>query len=336
MPDRPRITIIIPIRNEAAFITACLESLLADPLAADAELLVYDGQSTDQSATLVRQLSARHPQVILVDNPRRIQAAAFNHALDRARGDYLLRADAHSIYPADYITESIRLLESTGAGNVGGIQQATGRGWISGAIAAALSSRFGVGDAKYRYATAPEFTDTVYLGCWRTDTLRAIGGMREDWAVNEDYEMNVRLRAAGHRVYLSPTIRSTYFVRASLASLLRQYARYGFWKVRTLMEHAHSVRARQIVPPLFVLSIIAAWPLTHRFGIAGALHLFVYAAANLAISVATAARSRWTYLPLLPLVFLIIHVAWGCGFLAGLVWWPWRLRRTAAANVRSA
>ncbi len=202
---------------------------------------------------------------------------------------------------------------------------------MSGAIAAALSSRFGVGDAKYRYATAPEFTDTVYLGCWRTETLRAIGGMREDWAVNEDYEMNVRLRRAGHRVYLSPTIRSTYFVRGSLTSLLRQYTRYGFWKVRTLMEHAHSLRARQVIPPLFVLSIVAAWPLTHWFGVLGALHLFVYAGANIGISIVTAARSKWTYLPLLPLVFLIIHVAWGCGFLAGAVWWPWRLRHHTVA-----
>src|SRR5690606_38497202 len=137
----------------------------------------------------------------------------------------------------DYITESVRLLEETGAANVGGVQRATGNNPVSRAIAAAVSSRFAAGDAAYRNATTPGWTDTVYLGAWRTDTLRQLGGMRPGWAVNEDYEMNVRLRAAGGRIYLSPTIRSTYFVRGSLAKLSRQYFRYGFWKVRTLVTH---------------------------------------------------------------------------------------------------
>lgn len=114
-----------------------------------------------------------------------------------------------------------------------------------------------------------------------------------------------------------------------MAKLARQYARYGFWKVRTLTEHPNSLRWRQVAAPLFVLSLLAAWPMVHRLGALGASHLALYCAVNLAVSTATAARSSWRYLPILPLVFLIVHVAWGTGFLAGLCYWP--LRRTQAA-----
>jgi glycosyltransferase involved in cell wall biosynthesis len=328
MTDRLLATVVIPMRNEQAFIVSCLESLLANEAPGTIEFLVYDGRSTDRSRELVGAIADADPRVVLVDNPRRLQAAAFNEGFMRARGKYYLRADAHSVYPPNYVSECIRLLEETGAANVGGIQEATGVSWISSAIAAALSSRFAVGDAKYRYATRAEFTDTVYLGSWRTETLRQSGGMREDWAVNEDYELNVRLRAAGGKVFLSPTIRSTYFVRGSLAALVRQYVRYGFWKIRTLMEHQSSLRWRQIIAPAFVLSLLAAWPMVHRFGWLGASHLILYGVANLAASIATASRASWRYLPILPLIFLIVHVAWGAGFLAGLCYWP--LRRPQA------
>lgn len=319
-------TVVIPMRNEEEFIVDCLRSLLGHDAEGGVEFLVYDGESTDRSAELVAALCREHPQVVLVPNPRRLQAVAFNDAVRRARGRYFLRADAHSLYPRNYIGECIRLLEKTGAANVGGIQDASGRSWVSRAIAAALSSRFGVGDAKYRYASRAEFTDTVYLGSWRTETLRAIGGMRDDWAVNEDYELNVRLRAGGGQIYLSPTIRSTYFVRASLPSLTRQYARYGFWKVRTLVEHVGSLRGRQIIPPLFVVSLAATWPLMHSFGAWGASHLVLYGIANAAASITTAARSRWSYVTILPLIYLIIHVAWGAGFLGGVAYWPLQRR----------
>jgi succinoglycan biosynthesis protein ExoA len=326
MPDHLLATVVIPMRNEEEFIGPCLESLLANEVEGAVEFLVYDGDSTDRSRQLVEQLARRDPRIILVANPRRIQAAAFNQAIARARGEFVVRADAHSIYPANYLAECIRLLRETGAVNVGGIQIATGTTWTSKAIAATLSSRFAVGDAKYRYATEPGFTDTVYLGSWRTATLRAAGGMREDWAVNEDYELNVRLRGAGGQVFLSPTIRSTYFVRASIPSLARQYFRYGFWKVRTLLEHVGSLRWRQIVAPAFVLSLPATVPLVHWLGAIGALHLLLYAVANIAVSIVTASRSSWRLLPLLPAVFLIIHVAWGLGFLSGICYWPFGRR----------
>jgi glycosyltransferase involved in cell wall biosynthesis len=320
------VTVVIPMRNEEAGIEACLASVLANRLPDDAawELLVLDGGSTDRSAALVDALARRDSRVRRLDNPKRLQAPAFNLGLAAARGRYLVRMDAHSLYAEDYLAESVRLLEATGAGNVGGVQRAAGTTWLSWAIAAAVSSRFAAGDAAYRNATTPQWTDTVYLGAWRTETLRALGGMREDWAVNEDYEMNVRLRATGAKVYLSPTIRSTYFVRASLLKLARQYTRYGFWKVRTLVAHPGSLRWRQLVAPAFVLSLLLT-PLTLAvLGSLGATHLYLYLGANLFASALTAARNGWRLFPALPIIFLTIHVSWGVGFLAGLMVWPFR------------
>jgi succinoglycan biosynthesis protein ExoA len=320
------VTVVIPMRNEASCIAGCLESILASELPADItiEVLVLDGQSTDDSPAIVAGMALRDARIRLLPNPARLQAAAFNQGLATARGQYLVRMDAHSVYAPDYIAECLRLLESTGAGNVGGVQQATGSSWLTRAIAAAVSSRFAAGDAQYRNATAPGFTDTVYLGAWRTATLHELGGMRTDWAVNEDYEMNVRLRASGGTVYLSPTIRSTYQVRSSAMRLARQYARYGFWKVRTLLEHPASLRWRQLVAPAFVVSILLTPWLVSRFGIWGASHLVLYAAANAAASVIVARRAGMALLPVLPLVFFIIHCSWGAGFLTGLAWWPFR------------
>ena len=197
-------------------------------------------------------------------------------------------------------------------------------------IAAAVSSPFAAGDAKYRNATEPGWVDTVYLGAWRTATLRELGGMRTDLAVNEDYEMNVRLRQLGHGVYLSPSIRSTYFVRASLPKLARQYGRYGFWKVRTLIDHPGSLRWRQLVAPAFVISILMTPLAVATLGPIGWLHLAGYAIANVAASTTVASRTSWSHLPLLPLVFLLVHLSWGTGFLAGLLWWPLRVGRNAA------
>jgi succinoglycan biosynthesis protein ExoA len=324
--SNPLATVVIPMRNESARIRHCLESVLANrlPEGHEFEVLVLDGESTDDSPAIVASMAAADHRLHLIPNPARLQADAFNTGLARARGKYLIRMDAHSLYADDYIAESVRLLEEMGAGNVGGVQRATGESLLTRAIAAGVSSRFAAGDAAYRNATEPRWTDTVYLGAWRTSTLRELGGMRPGWAVNEDYEMNIRLRRTGARVYLSPTIRSTYFVRGSLSKLARQYLRYGFWKVRTLITHPGYLRWRQLVAPAFVLSILLTPLAIALLGLPLALaHLLLYMAANLAASVAVASKAGWATLPLLPVIFLVVHLSWGSGFLAGWLWWPW-------------
>lgn len=293
------------------------------------EVLVLDGESTDDSAQIVAEVARIDPRVRLLPNPRRLQADAFNLALSVARGEVLVRMDAHSRYASDYVASALQCLSDTGADNVGGVQRAIGTTPFTRALAAAVSSPFAAGDAKYRYATKPAWVDTVYLGAWRTATLQTLGGMRPGWAVNEDYELNIRLREAGGRIYLSPSIRSEYHVRGSWTKLARQYARYGFWKVRTLLVHPTSLRWRQLVAPTFVLALVIA-PLAARWlGGAAWMPAVAYAVANLAASMVVASRAGWGTLLRLPGIFATIHIAWGLGFLAGVMFWPWRHGRNS-------
>ena len=324
-PPAPFVTVVMPIRNEEAFLARCLDSVAATDYPPDRfELLILDGRSTDRSVAIAEGYRDRIPGLRVLDNPDRIQAAAFNRAVEVARGDYVVRMDAHTLYAPDYVSRCVELLQSSGAANVGGPQRAVGETPLTRAIAFAVSSRFGAGDASYRHTETDVWSDTVYLGAWRLDTVRSLGGMRSDWAVNEDYEFNYRLRRSGGRVLVSPSIRSTYFVRGTLAKLARQYFRYGLWKVRTLMSHPASLRLRQTVAPAFSIYLvtlpITAWVL-------GWPAVTPLAAYLLALAVVTGLASRregvtWWFLPL---IYPVIHLSWGLGFRLGwLRWLPGR------------
>ncbi len=310
------------MRNEAGFIGTCLDCVVAFDWPKDRlEVLVLDGQSSDGSAAIVQEFSQRYPWIRLVPNPDRIQAAAFNRALGLARGDFFVRLDSHTSYESDYLSACIRLLMAGEAENVGGPQRPMGLGYVDGAIALAYQSRFAAGDAAFRYANNERWVDTVYLGAWRTDTLRRLGGMNEGWLVNEDYELNYRLRRAGGRILLSPTIRSRYWVRPSLPALARQYFRYGLWRARTFIVHPGSLRPRQLAAPLLVIALAASAALASSHGRLAMMVPLLYLSASLFASALASARGGVRFFPMLPLVFVTIHLAWGSGFLAGLLRW---------------
>src|SRR5216684_2642456 len=198
MNDWPFVAILIPMRNEHRFIATCLDSVLAnDYPKAHVEVLVIDGMSTDDSKEIVEAYRQRHSHIRLLSSPKRLQVAALNIGLRQARGEYVVRMDAHTRYASDYVRKCVELLQTTDADNVGGVQRAIGTTYVSRAVAVAITTPFGTGDAYFRYARRQMWVDTVYLGAWRRATLEALGGFDESWAVNEDYELNYRLRRAG-------------------------------------------------------------------------------------------------------------------------------------------
>ncbi len=325
---QPPVTVIMPVRNEESFLARCLESLAATDYPVDRlEVLILDGGSTDRSRAIAEGFRPRLPGLQVLDNPDRIQAAGFNQGLLGATGDIVVRMDAHTLYAPDYISHCVRLLRDSGAQNVGGPQRAVGETAVTRAIAFAVSSKFGAGDAQYRYADKDTWSDTVYLGSWRRETLRSLGGMRTDWAVNEDYEMNYRLRQAGGRILVSPTIKSTYFVRGTIPKLARQYFRYGFWKVRTLTAHPASLRWRQLVAPGFAGYLILLPLLIPTLGLVAMVPglLYLIALGFVTLQASRVAGVPWWYLPI---VFPTIHASWGLGFLAG--WFRWLPARNTA------
>jgi succinoglycan biosynthesis protein ExoA len=311
MSVRPRVSVIIPARNEAATIAACVRSVLAQGVAGGIEVVVADGRSTDDTARLARSEGA-----IVVDNPRRITPAGLNAALAVAQGDVIVRFDGHAEMPAGYVNACLRALaEEPGAVGVGGWFNIEGRGAWGRATAAALASRFGVGNPRLRRRPRPGEgridVDTFMLGCWPATALRAQGGWDERFVRNQDFELNYRLRRAGGRIVFDPAIWSIYRPRETLQDIGRQYCDYGRFKALTVVTAPESIRPRHLAPvALFALALAAVVPT--RLTRAARAGLALYYALLAAVTVRSG--GGWRTFP----VLVTIHAAWGAGLLAGL------------------
>ena len=302
--DKPTVTIAIPVLNEEKAIEACLDAVAAQTYDRIVEVLVVDGGSTDATRSLV----AGTPGVRLLDNPRRIQAAALNIALAEAKGELFVRVDGHCVIAPDYVERCVEALELTGAAMVGGGMTPEADGPRQRGIAAAMALRIGAGPARFHVGGGPAWVDTVYLGAYRTATARQAGGYAEDVGVNEDAELAIRMRPRGGVRY-EPSIRSTYVPRESYAQVARQFYRYGRSRAYTVRRHPRSLAPRQLAAPLFVLGLLGPW----RRPTAVAYVVVV------AGSAASHARHDAAAATGLALTLPAMHLPWGVGFLVGLV-----------------
>ncbi len=257
----PAVSVIVPCYNEQNTILLLLEAIYAQTYPRpQMEVVIADGLSKDQTRWQIADFQARHPDltVQIVDNPNRTIPSGLNRAIQAAQGEMIVRLDAHSVPQPDYVARCVTALEQGFGNSVGGVWEIRprGSGWQACAIALAAAHPFGVGDAHYRYTTTAQVVDTVPFGAFHRSLVERIGYFDEHLLTNEDYEFNVRLRQAGGKIWLDPAIRSIYFARANLVELARQYWRYGYWKARMLRRYPGTVRWRQALPPLFVLSLL--------------------------------------------------------------------------------
>lgn len=335
----PSVTVLLPVYNEAHYIERCLNALLVQDYPAEQlEILVIDGRSTDHTRELVGHLQEQRgnlsPSIRLLDNPDRLQAHALNIGLRAARGDILVRVDGHTLVAADYVrqcVEALRAQAEESVVNVGGRMLPVGENPTAWAIAAATRSPFSVPSA-FHHSERSQFVDTVYLGAWPRQVFEAVGSFNPAVNINEDYELNYRIRQQGGRIYLSQAIRSVYFCRASFPALARQYFRYGVQKVQMLRRYPEAIRVRQLIPPLFVLGLIGG-PLLgllwSGFAVLWALGILAYGL--LALIMAVQARravvvqrvhpdyhpAKPPHVLLIVATFVIIHLTWGTGFWVG-------------------
>lgn len=257
------LSVIAPCRNERAHILAFCESVARQALPPGwrMEVLVADGESDDGTRELLDEWCARNTQNVRfqrVDNPGRIVSTGLNRCIAQARGEVIARLDIHSEYAPDYLAQCIAALQASGADNVGGPWRAEGRTPMQRAVAAAFQSRWVAGGARSRDLGFEGEVDTVYLGCWPRATFERFGCFDEHLVRNQDDEHNLRIRRAGGRIWQSQRIRSTYFPRARLAQVLRQYAQYGYWKPFVIAKHGQAAALRHLVPAAFVLALAAA------------------------------------------------------------------------------
>lgn len=318
------VSIILPIRNEEATITLTLRSIVEQDYPHHLlEVILVDGMSEDETIQKALLVLADDPSlaVQVIDNTMRIVPTGLNSALRLAKGDIIIRVDGHTTLAPDYVSQCVFALRETDASNVGGKMNAVGITPFGKTVAAATSSPFGIGNARFHYSCEEEWVDTVYMGCWPKKVFYDIGLFDEELVRDQDDEFNYRLRKMGGKILLNQEIHSEYFVRSKPNLLWKQYFQYGFWKVRVLQKHLKQMSLRQFVPPAFVLSIIislvlsvvVSWgwiPLIVIFGL--------YLTVNLFFSLSIALKKGWQLLGLLPVAFTIIHISYGSGFLAGL------------------
>ena len=331
--SKPFVSVVLPVRNEGRFIRRCLEAVQAQDYPADRmEIIVADGMSTDDTPQIVESMRHGRVPIQLIPNRGKIVPTGLNAAIAAARGEVIVRVDGHCEIAADYVSRCVQHL-GEGVDAVGGPLDTVGETLLARAIALAMSSSFGVGNAAFRTVNDRNMlVDTVAFPAYTREVVDQLGPFDEELVRNQDDEYNSRLRKRGGRILLASDVRSKYFSRSALRPLWRQYFQYGYWKVRVLQKHPRQMSIRQLVPPLFVTALTAsliALPLTS----AGYWLLAAVAGPYLA---AAAIASVWlsrrdlALSPLLPVIFAILHIGYGAGFIEGLVSFRHRWRESSA------
>jgi glycosyltransferase involved in cell wall biosynthesis len=321
----PSVTIIIPCFNEEKFIGSLLDNILGQDYPGEKlSVLVIDGMSTDRTRQIIEGYHEKFPFIRLLLNERRFVPFALNAGIEEANGEIIIRMDAHSHYPANYVSSLVRAMEQTGGDNVGGSwdTQPSNESLMASAIAAATSSGFGVGNSTYRLGVSGiRKVDTVPYGCFRRSLFERIGKFDEELLRNQDDEFNGRIIKNGGSIYLIPEVSITYYARPDVSSLLRMFYQYAFFKPLVNRKLGKPATLRQFAPPLFILFILFGWIgfLVHPWaGAAYAAVLLLYLTIDLAVSArASFSGRRADMFFILPWLFPLIHGAYGFGYIAG-------------------
>jgi succinoglycan biosynthesis protein ExoA len=309
----PDVDVVIPVRNEAGTLRDAVDAVLAQDYPGTVRVTVAVAPSTDGTEAVAAALTG-DDRVRTVVNPVGTTPAGLNAAIAAGSAGVVVRVDGHAELSPGYIRRAVATMRRTGAANVGGIQKAVGLTPFERAVAAAMTSRFGTGDAAFHYGGAEGPTDTVYLGVFDRGALEAAGRFDEQLVRNQDYELNIRLRRDGGIVWFDPELEVTYRPRGTLRALAKQYFDYGRWKRVVLTRHPGSLRWRQAVPPATTVAVAigAIAGLWWRPAlVVPALYAVAVLVASATTRVPVGTKAR------LVAVFPTMHLTWGAGFLLG-------------------
>ena len=332
---KPKISLIMAVRNEAKTIAGVLHSLQKQSFT-DFELIVSDGRSEDGTAAILADFCRTDPRIHWMENNRCYTSHGLNMGIRAAQGNIIIILSGHAIPAQDFLQESIAALDQTTADCVGGVVIPCGQSFFQVCFSRILSSWFGTGGARFRYSVKSGNVDTVAYGAYRRMVFERIGGFRENLLRNMDIEFNSRLINMGGKVFFSPRIKTYYQVRPTLKSFLGQAFENGAWNIKTTYLVPHSLTWRHFIPLCFTAALFVSAALTILFQlgwISFVSVLFPYSILDMWSSYKGAKLERkLTYAFVLPGLYFLFHLSYGLGSLFSVLAFPWwcrKLRRNA-------
>lgn len=318
-----KVSVTIPCRNEERYIERCVLSVLASDYPKELlRVVVCDGRSTDRTPQLVQNIAAHDGRVVLLLNEQLTTPFALNLGIRYSYDcDVHIILGAHAEIAPDYIARCVHHLRNDASlGCVGGIIDNIHEDQTSSLIGKAMSSPFGVGNAHFRTGAQSGYVDTVAFGAYRREVFERCGYFDEELIRNQDDEFNFRISKSGFRIFLDPAIRSRYYVRASFPKLWRQYYQYGLWKVYVNRKHRVVTSARQLVPPAFVLFLLAGFPCGLIGGSVQAIWVMIFGL-YLVGAIVFALKQKSGFGEMFGVIysFFILHLAYGFGFIEGFI-----------------
>lgn len=322
MSALPSVAIVMPILNEEKHIAQAVDRLLQQDYQGPLSIVIAVGPSHDRTSDVVDQLVAQHPNVIRVENPSGRTPTGLNAAIAATQAEVIVRVDGHALVPKDYVRQGVETLHRSGADNVGGIMDAEGVTSFQRAVAAAMTSRFGVGGAAFHVGGSEGVALTVYLGCFKRSALDRVGGYDESMIRAQDWEMNYRIRATGGQVWFTPEMRVKYRPRSTPTALAKQYFGYGTWRREVARRYPDTISVRYLAAPVMVLAVtmgilLAIVGLALGITWLSVLGLVPVALYALGVVFASVVAGRGSGRLLLLSIFPIMHFSWGSGFLFG-------------------
>ena len=328
MLNSPFVTIILPCRNEEKFIGPCLDSIIANDYPKNnLEILVIDGMSDDKTRKILKDYSQKYNFIKIIDNPKKFIPLALNIGVKNAKGEFIVRMDAHSVYNKNYISKCIKYLKEYEVDNVGGIWKImpSEKTLINKAIVLASSSFFGAGNAHYRtgYSKGLKFVDTVFGGCYKKDVFKKIGLYNENLVRSEDMEFNLRLKKAGGKILLAPDIVTYYYPKSTLKEFFKHNFTDGIWAFYPLKFKAPLFKLRHLLPFFFILTLLVSGFISiffepFFFAFLFILELYLITSLFFSISIAIREKNLGLFF-ILPLAFACRHFCYGLGSLVGLI-----------------
>lgn len=318
----PGVSVVMPVLNEERHLRTAVDHVLEQDYAGELELVMALGPSRDRTDLVAADIAASDPRIRCVANSSGATGRGLNLAIAAASHDIIVRVDGHAMLPRDYVRVAVETLERTKADNVGGLMAAEGVTDFQRAVARAMTSRIGVGQAPFHVGGEEGPVDTVYLGVFRREALERVGGYDESYLRAQDWELNYRIRSTGGIVWFTPRLRVSYRPRATLPALARQYGNYGRWRRAVMRHHPGTANLRYLAPPVASVAVLVGTV----GGIAGRatgllpLQAGFLAPGGYAVAILAGSLLNGRGLPprarmLLPVVFATMHFSWGAGFL---------------------